>query len=67
MVTSCENFSENNVSVKPMIKTLRVYLYPDEEQRILLEKYFGSCRFVWNYFLEVRKKYAEHRNDRKKG
>ncbi|MGC8645222.1 MAG: helix-turn-helix domain-containing protein [Thermoplasmata archaeon] len=50
-----------------MIKTLRVRLYPDEEQKILLEKHFGSCRFVWNHFLEVKTKYyTEHKNDRKK-
>ncbi|MCL5681126.1 MAG: helix-turn-helix domain-containing protein, partial [Candidatus Thermoplasmatota archaeon] len=45
-----------------MIKTLKVRLYPDEEQKILLEKHFGSCRWVWNHFLEIRTKYyAEHK------
>jgi len=49
-------------------KTLKVRLYPDGDQKILLEKHFGSCRFVWNYFLEVRNKYyVEHKNDKKKG
>jgi len=47
--------------MEPMIKKLKVILYPDENQRILLEKHFGSCRFVWNHFLDVRDKcYAEH-------
>ena len=51
-----------------MIKTLKVRLYPKDEQKVLLEKHFGSCRFVWNHFLEVRNKYyAEHKNDGKKG
>jgi len=51
-----------------MIKTLKVRLYPDENQRILLEKHFGSCRFVWNHFLEVRNKYyVGHKKDKKKG
>ena len=51
-----------------MIKTLKVRLYPDEQQKVLLERHFGSCRFVWNHFLDVRTKYhAEHRNDKKKG
>ena len=50
-----------------MIKTLRVRLYPNAEQRVLLEKHFGVCRFVYNHFLEVRTKYYfEHRNERKK-
>ena len=51
-----------------MIKTTRVRLYPSEKQKVLLEKHFGSCRFVWNHFLEVRNRYnAEHKNDSKKG
>ncbi|MGC8562831.1 MAG: RNA-guided endonuclease InsQ/TnpB family protein, partial [Thermoplasmata archaeon] len=51
-----------------MVKTLKVRLYPNEEQKVLLEKHFGSCRFVWNHFLETRNKYyAEHKNDKKKG
>ena len=51
-----------------MLKTLKVILYPDENQKILLEKHFGSCRFVWNHFLEVRNRYyAEHKNHKKKG
>ena len=28
-----------------MIKTLKVRLYPDEQQKILLERHFGPCRF----------------------
>ena len=53
-----------------MIKTLKVRLYPTEEQRILLEKHLGACRFVWNHFLEIRTKYyAEHKDkkDARKG
>ncbi len=51
-----------------MIKTLKVRLYPTEEQRVLLEKHFGACRFVYNHFLEVRNNYyVEHKDERKKG
>ncbi len=51
-----------------MIKTLKVRLYPDKEQRILLEKHFGACRFVYNHFLEFRNKYyVDHKNEKKKG
>jgi putative transposase len=32
-------------------------IYPNEEQKILLAKHFGSCRFVWNYFLNERKEH----------
>ena len=51
-----------------MIKALKVRLYPNETQTVLLKKHFGSCRFVWNYFLEIRNRYhADHRNEEKKG
>ncbi len=51
-----------------MIKNLKMQLYQNEEQKFLLEKHFGSCRFVWNHFPEVRNKYyAEHKNDKKNG
>ncbi|MEM3829247.1 MAG: helix-turn-helix domain-containing protein [Conexivisphaerales archaeon] len=39
-----------------MIKTLKVRLYPNRQLRILLEKHFGTYRFVYNRFLEVRTK-----------
>ena len=48
---------ENIIFLSVMIKALKVRLYPNEQQKILLEKHFGSCRFVYNYFLEVRTKY----------
>ncbi|MGC8515785.1 MAG: helix-turn-helix domain-containing protein [Thermoplasmata archaeon] len=40
-----------------MIKALKVRLYPNGEQTVLLEKHFGACRFVWNHFLDVMSKY----------
>jgi putative transposase len=42
------------------IKSLKVRIYPDEEQRTLIEKHFGSTRFVWNYFLRKRKEYYDN-------
>ena len=43
-----------------MFKAYKFRLYPDEEQQLLLEKHFGSCRFVWNHFLDSRnKRYVE--------
>ncbi|PYB68193.1 transposase [Thermoplasma sp. Kam2015] len=40
-----------------MITATKVKLYPNEGQKILLEKHFGSCRFVYNYFLKRRDEY----------
>ncbi|MGC8566006.1 MAG: helix-turn-helix domain-containing protein, partial [Thermoplasmata archaeon] len=40
-----------------MITATKVKLYPNEKQKILLEKHFGSCRFVYNHFLAKRDEY----------
>jgi putative transposase len=29
-------------------------IYPTEEQKIMLEKHFGACRFIYNRFLHIR-------------
>lgn len=34
-----------------MLEVLKVRLYPNKEQQVTLAKNFGSCRFVWNYYL----------------
>ncbi len=42
------------------MKAYRYRLYPSEDQKVMLAKHFGSCRFVWNYFLDLNNKsYAE--------
>ncbi len=48
-----------------MIKTLKVRLYPDKEQAVLMERHFGACRFVWNHFLELRTRYYAENRDKK--
>ncbi|MHB1492630.1 MAG: RNA-guided endonuclease TnpB family protein [Thermoplasmataceae archaeon] len=43
-----------------MYKAYRFRMYPSEDQQILIGKHIGSCRFVWNHFLDLRnKKYTE--------
>jgi len=37
-----------------MYKAYKYRLYPDEEQKIMLSKIFGCCRFVFNYYLAMR-------------
>jgi putative transposase len=37
-------------------KTFKYRIYPNKEQEILLSKHFGAKRFVFNYFLDQRKK-----------
>lgn len=35
-------------------KAYNFRLYPNENQKILLAQHFGSCRFIYNYFLRQR-------------
>ncbi|MGI0480179.1 RNA-guided endonuclease InsQ/TnpB family protein [Geminocystis sp. CENA526] len=36
-----------------MLKVVKVRIYPDTSQKVLLAKAFGSCRWVWNHFLNL--------------
>ena len=49
-----------------MITATKVKLYPNEAQKVLLEKHFGSNRFVYNYFLAKRDEYYIAHKDSKK-
>jgi putative transposase len=49
-----------------MIVATKVKLYPNQAQKVLLEKHFGSNRFVYNYFLAKRDEYyIKHKNAKK--
>ena len=37
-----------------MIKGYKIRIYPNKEQKILIEKHFGACRFIWNYMLDLQ-------------
>jgi putative transposase len=38
-----------------MLKSYKYKIKPNEEQKVLLNKHFGSIRFAYNYFLNKRK------------
>ena len=40
-------------------KAYKYRLKPNKEQKIMFEKNVGCCRFVYNYFLDLNKKYYE--------
>jgi putative transposase len=42
-----------------MLKSYKYKLNPNEEQKVLLNKHFGSIRFVYNFFLNERKREYE--------
>jgi putative transposase len=46
-----------------MLKSYKYKLKPNEDQKVLLNKHFGSIRFIYNYFLNERKK--EYENNKK--
>jgi putative transposase len=47
-----------------MLKSYKYKLTPNEEQIVLLNKHFGSIRFVYNYFLNERKReYETNKNN----
>lgn len=39
-----------------MLKAYKYRLYPNQEQKVLFDKTFGCCRFVYNWALETRTK-----------
>ena len=42
-----------------MLKSYKYKINPNEEQKVLLNKHFGSIRFVYNHFLNERKREYE--------
>lgn len=41
--------------MKIIQKTYKFQIYPTEQQKVLLIKHFGACRFIHNHFLNLRK------------
>jgi len=42
-----------------MLKSYKYKINPNEEQKVLLNKHFGSIRFIYNHFLNERKREYE--------
>jgi putative transposase len=42
----------NNINVK----AIKVKIYPSNTQKVLLEKHFGVCRYIYNYGLDLKTK-----------
>ena len=46
-----------------MLRTYKYKIKPNDEQIVLLNKHFGSIRFIYNYFLNERKtEYETNKN-----
>lgn len=47
-----------------MLRAYKYRIYPNQEQKVMLEKTFGCCRFVYNWALDYRSKiYKEEKHD----
>ena len=46
-----------------MLKSYKYKIKPTEEQKVLLNKHFGSIRFIYNHFLNERKDEYENNNN----
>lgn len=42
-----------------MENSYKFRIYPNSEQKTLIKKTFGCCRFVWNHYLDKRKRIYE--------
>ena len=45
---------------KSVNKSFKVRIYPNEEQKILIDKTFGSARYVYNFMLNLKQKLCEY-------
>ena len=43
-----------------MNKSYKFRIYPNQKQEIQIQKTFGSCRFIYNYYLDKRIKIYEN-------
>lgn len=41
------------------MKAIKLRIYPNEAQKVLIEKHFGCCRFIYNYALEKKIKHYQ--------
>lgn len=41
-------------NTKSVFYSYRFRLYPNKDQKVFIDKHFGCCRFIYNYFLDRR-------------
>ena len=52
----------NKSFTKNFNKSFKVRIYPNEEQKILIDKTFGCARYVYNFMLNLKQKLYEYHN-----
>ena len=47
-------------------KGFKIRLYPTDEQKVIIEKTFGCCRFIYNNYLQEKNEfYIDHKSELK--
>ena len=47
-------------------KGFKIRLYPTDEQKVIIEKTFGCCRFIYNNYLQEKNEfYINHKSELK--
>ena len=52
----------NKSFTKNFNKSFKVRIYPNEEQKVLIDKTFGCTRYIYNFFLNLKQKLYEYHN-----
>lgn len=52
-------YSEDTQTVTTMYKAYKFRIYPTDEQKVLISKHFGHCRWVYNWGLDTKRKAYE--------
>ena len=52
----------DKIFTKNFNKSFKVRIYPNEEQKILIDKTFGGARYVYNYMLNLKQKLYKNFN-----
>ena len=57
-----QTIKEYRMTDKIVSKGFKIRLYPTDEQKVIIEKTFGCCRFIYNNYLQEKNEfYIEHK------
>ena len=52
----------NKSFTKNFNKSFKVRIYPNEEQKVLIDKTFGCARYIYNFMLNLKQKWYKYHN-----
>lgn len=48
-----------------MLKAYKIEINPSEEQKHIIDRTVGVCRFIYNFYLTINKQHYEETNKRR--